>query len=153
MEKRSSKYNRIITAILMIFISIIVSLNFVLCDKKFNITSEIIICLSLLLILCLADSFDNLTIPKFISLSKDVKKVKDDNDRLKETNLKLMEQIANIRNTNNQIMCIPGTLNTVGSSNIEDITTKQKEETESIDNEKTTNKSISEQRKIIREKY
>lgn len=153
MENKSNKYNRIIATILMIFIALIIILNFLLYEKQFKITNEIIVCLLLLVILCLADSFDNFSIPKIISLSKNVKEIKEDNDKLKEINLKLMEQMINIKNTNNQIMYMPGTINTVGSSNIEDIVTKQNEEPETISNDNNTEVSLSEQRKSQIERY
>lgn len=150
MENRSNKYNRIIAAILMIFIALIIILNFLLYEKQFEITKEIIVCLLILVILCLAESFDNFSIPKIISLSKNVKEIKEDNEKLKEINFKLMEQMINIKNTNNQIMYMPGTLNTVGSSNIEDIKTKDNEE---IEIENNVDVSSDEHRKNQADRY
>lgn len=155
MENKKNKYNIIVTIILMIFIGLIIIGNFIWSNNPFNITIEILVCIALLVILCLADSFDNLSIPKFISLSKNIKEIKEDNNKLKEANLKLIEQMINIKSTNNQIMYMPGTFNTVGSSNIEDIATKPSEETESTNNENESNsgKSLNEQRMLQAERH
>lgn len=140
MENKRRKRDIIFTVVLIILIIAIIIGSFICSDKPFTITAGIVMCLSLLVILCLADSFDNLSIPKLISLSKNMEEVKKDNDKLQENNLKLLEQITNIKNTNNQIMYMPGTFNTVGSSNIEDIETNKKEE---IEKEEINNENIS----------
>lgn len=155
MENENNKYNKIVTIILIIFIVLMIIGNFILSDKPFTITAEIIVCLSLLVILCLADSFDNLSIPKLISLSKNIKEVKKDNENLKETNLRLIEQMINIKNTNNQFMCMPGSFTTVGSSNIDDIGTKKNEEVESddVENENHTDTSLAERRNRYADRF
>lgn len=152
-NNKNNKYNRILTGILMSFIALIIIVNFILCDRQFAITNEILVCLLLLVILCLSNSFDNLSIPKLISLSKNIEEIKEDNDKLKETNLKLIEQMINIKSTNNQIMYMPRTFNTVGSSNIEDIATKQNEETENLSNDSNTDISLTDQKNIQSERY
>ena len=73
MEKKN---NKIVNSLLMAFISLLIIINFCLSKPKYELTNEIIICLLLLVILCVSDSFDNLSIPKVISLSKNIKDVK-----------------------------------------------------------------------------
>lgn len=140
MENKRRKRDIIFTILLMLLIIAIIIGSFICSDKPFTITAGIIMCLALLVILCLADSFDNLSIPKLISLNRNVEKLKKDNDKLEETNLKLLEQMINIKNTNNQIMYMPGTFNTVGSTNIEDIEINNKEE---FEKEEINNENIS----------
>ena len=128
MEEKS-KYTKVLTAILIIFILAIVLSSFLLSNNKFIITFEIIICFVLVIILVLAESFDNLSIPKLLSLSKNIKEVKKENSDLKEANIKLLEQVVSIKNSNNQNIYFPASFSTVGSSNINDI--KKVEENDS----------------------
>lgn len=118
MEKKN---NKIVNILLMTFISLLIIINFCLSKLKYELTNEIIICLLLLVILCISDSFDNLSIPKVISLSKNIKDVKKENNDLKEANMKLLEQVVSIKNTNSQNIYLPNSFSTVGSSNINDI--------------------------------
>lgn len=118
MEKKN---NKIVNILLMTFISLLIIINFCLSEPKYELTNEIIICLLLLVILCVSDSFDNLSIPKVISLSKNIKDVKKENNDLKEANMKLLEQVVSIKNTNSQNIYLPNSFSTVGSSNINDI--------------------------------
>ena len=97
MEKKD---NRIVSFLLMIFITVLIIVNFLFSDSRFCITIEIIICISFLVILCVSESFDNLSIPKLLSLSKNIKDVKKENAELKETNYKLLEQVVNVKNSN-----------------------------------------------------
>lgn len=152
MENKRRKRDIIFTILLMILIIAIIIGSFIWSDKPFTITAGIVMCLALLVILCLADSFDNLSIPKLISLNRNVEKLKKENNKLEETNLKLLEQMVNIKNTNNQIMYMPGSLNTVGSSNIEDIKINKKEE---IEKEEISNVNIplNEDRKRQEDRY
>ena len=119
MEK--NKNNKILIIILIIFIIGLILMNFILSEPKYEITIEIIICLCLLVILSLSEMFDNLSIPKIISLSKNIKEVKRENDNLKETNIRLIEQITSIKNSNSQNIYLRDSFRTISSSNIEDI--------------------------------
>ncbi len=133
---RKSKYTKILTTILIIFIMLIILSSFILSESKYIITFEIIICLVLIIILVLADSFDNLSIPKILSLSKSVNEVKKENMELKDANIKLLEQVVSIKNSNNQNIYLPNSFSTIGSSDINDI------------NKTKENESINEQREI-----
>lgn len=117
----SSKNNKKIIIALIIFITALIIVNFIFSNTKYEITFEIIICLSLLVILALSEMFDNLSIPKVISLSKNVKEVKKENEDLKDANIKLLEQITNIKNSNSQNIFLPNSFSTISSSNIDDI--------------------------------
>ena len=107
MEKKD---NRIVCFLLMIFITVLIIVNFLFSDSRFCITFEIIICISFLVILCVSESFDNLSIPKLLSLSKNIKDVKNENAELKETNYKLLEQVVNVKNSNSQNIYLPNSL-------------------------------------------
>ncbi|MBQ8892124.1 MAG: hypothetical protein IJ068_04650 [Bacilli bacterium] len=117
----NSKNNKKIIIFLMIFIACLIIINFICAYPKYEITVEIIVCLSLLTILSLSEMFDDLSIPKVISLSKNVKEIKKENNDLKDTNIKLLTQIASIKNSNSQNIFLPNSFSTVSSSNIDDI--------------------------------
>ena len=118
------KGNKIVVRLLILFIAGLITANFILSEPKYEITLSIITCLALLVILALSDVFDNLSIPQVISLSKNIKEVKKENEGLKETNQKLIEQVVNIKNTNNQKVFVQ----LYGSKNIEDIGKSAEEE-------------------------
>ena len=82
-----NKGNKVVIIILMFFIAGLIIANFILAEPKYIITVEVIICLCLLVILSLSEMFDNLSIPKVISLSRNVKEVKRENANLKNTNI------------------------------------------------------------------
>ncbi len=72
-KKNSGLYIAGIIITSLLIISLIV-LNFIFSEKRFQITSSIIICLCLLIILVLSKSFDNFSIGKIISISREAKK-------------------------------------------------------------------------------
>ena len=151
---QNNKNNKILIIILMIFIAFLVLINFILSKSKYEITIEIIICLCLLTILALSEVFDNLSIPKLISLSKNIKEVRKENNNLKESNIKLLEQITNIKNSNNQTIVLPNSFNTISSSNINDINNNEKDllnnQEENIMSEQNTKRD---DKKIQQERY
>ena len=95
MEKPRKVYHRIISIFLMVIIISMVVINFIF-KENLDITWEIIICFALLIILGLSEIFDSLSIPKVISLSKNVEKKEKENKELQEINLKLIQQITSI---------------------------------------------------------
>ena len=152
MEKNENN-NKYKIAILMLFIVIVICFNF-FSLQKYQITSEIIICLLLLVILSLAELFDNLNIPKLLSLSKNIKEVKKENDDLKEANIKLLEQVVSIKSSNSQTIYFPTSFSTIGSSNIDDInkteencSSNEQSETENFDNSSNQRILAAERRK------
>lgn len=152
MEKNENN-NKYKIAILMLFIVIVICFNF-FSLQKYQITSEIIICLLLLVILSLAELFDNLSIPKLLSHSKNIKEVKKENDDLKEANIKLLEQVVSIKSSNSQTIYFPTSFSTIGSSNIDDInkteencSSNEQSETENFDNSSNQRILAAERRK------
>lgn len=119
----------IVIRLLIIFIALIVGFNFVLYDPVFKITESTIVCLLILTALAFANIFDNITISKYFSVSKNIKKLEKENNELKETNLKLIEQIVTITNNINVTNNIyNGADVTDSSNNIESIGDKVAEE-------------------------
>lgn len=70
-------YVKILSLIMIVFILVIIICSFVFSENNYVITDKMIICLILIVILILADSFDNLNIYKLLSLSKNIKVMKE----------------------------------------------------------------------------
>lgn len=75
-------YVKILSLIMVVFILVIIICSFVFSENNYVITDKMIICLILIVILILADSFDNLNIYKLLSLSKNIKVMKEENNEL-----------------------------------------------------------------------
>lgn len=142
--------NRIIIITLMLFIVFLVVLNFFCTKPYFTISYEILICLLLLVVICLSENFDNLSIPKILHLSRNLKKEQENNDRLREYNIKLIEQINNT-NRNTQINYMPGSINTTSSNSIETIKQEDIIRTDDNGNSNSKNKSLTERHKQFKE--
>ena len=146
MEKNENN-NKYKIAILMLFIVIVICFNF-FSLQKYQITSEIIICLLLLVILSLAELFDNLNIPKLLSLSKNIKEVKKENDDLKEANIKLLEQVVSIKSSNSQTIYFPTSFSTIDINKTEEnCSSNEQSETENFDNSSNQRILAAERRK------
>ena len=128
MQKNSNIYHRIIIGLIMLVIVTVIFLNFII-KEKFDITWEIIICFALIIVLGLSEMFDNLSIPKLISLSKNQEKLEKENKDLKDANLKIINQLMNIK-MNSNIYVNP--ISKEGSDNITDLDKAIKEDIEKI---------------------
>lgn len=126
MQKNSNIYHRIIIGLIMLVIVTVIFLNFII-KEKFDITWEIIICFALIIVLGLSEMFDNLSIPKLISLSKNQEKLEKENKDLKDANLKIINQLMNIK-MNSNIYVNP--ISKEGSDNIKDLDKAIKEDIE-----------------------
>lgn len=126
-DKKDNKNKNWLIKILIIFIVGLILADFILSEPKYELTEWIVISLALLVILVLSDMFDNLSIPKVLTLSKNIEETKKENSELKETNLRLMEQMINIKNTNSLSVQING------STNPDDINKNKLEEIENAD--------------------
>jgi len=120
MEKNKNIFSKILIIILMLLIIFLITVSFFKSSNSFALTSGIVFCLGILVVLCLSDTFDNFSIGKIISMSRNLKEVTKENERLKNENFNLINQMINIKNSNNQNVSI----NLEGSRNINDIKTE-----------------------------
>lgn len=149
MQNKKNVFSRVLIVSLIVFTLSIIVINFIFSSTKFTITKEIIMCLVLVGVLCLSENFDNLSIPKVLSLSKNIKSVREENEKLRENNIKLVQHIFNNSNSNTLINNIPGTINTVSSSNIEDVNSEVLEKDEVTEEDKNVYKDREERNKKI----
>jgi len=145
MKEKKNLFSKILIIGLICFIILLIWLSFVYSKESFVITSGIVVCLSFIIILALSESFDNFSIGKLLTLSKNNKQIKSENERLKNENFKLISQMINIKNNNNQNVSI----NLEGSRNIEDINSNNSDINEDINsNNSDINESIEEEQKF-----
>jgi len=148
MQEKRSLFSKILIIGLICFIILLIWISFIYSKESFAITSGIVVCLSFLIILTLSESFDNFSIGKILTLSKNNKQMKSENERLKDENFKLISQMINIKNNNSQNVSI----NLEGSRNIEDINSNNSDIIEPIEEEPKL-KTMEELRKERIERY
>lgn len=90
---RVSNFTRIIVSIVVLLIITLIVSDFYFYDPKGYITNSIIILIGFLIILSLAEMFDQMALGKFITLKKNFKEKENDNKVLRDENSGLRNQI------------------------------------------------------------
>lgn len=93
---------RTLIVILSIGIAFLIFYNFFKSEPKGEIGTGLIILISFLLVLVLAESFDNFSIGKLISLSRKVEIKEKENIKLERKNTELINQLISVTNNQNQ---------------------------------------------------
>jgi len=101
-NKSANLYQRILTIILCVFITILVVYNYFVYSPKGEIGSELIILLLILVILVLAESFDSFSIGKLLAISKEKKVSEKRTTVLEKKNSELLDRIISIVSIQNQ---------------------------------------------------
>ena len=96
MEQQHSVFVRIAIYILATFIAILIGTGYFLGEPKYQLSTDIIILILILVVLFLSESFNNLSIGKILTISKDYKKKEVENKELKSENSELRNQIINV---------------------------------------------------------
>lgn len=97
-----SKFVRVSIYIVAILILTLISYSFFQGEPKYQISTEIITLILILVVLFLSESFNNLSIGKVLTLSKDNEKKKEENKDLKTENTELRTQLISIATNVNQ---------------------------------------------------
>ncbi|MLB03136.1 hypothetical protein D5Q63_20925, partial [Escherichia coli] len=74
LKKKENIFVRVLIVLLCILLASMIMFNYFCLDPRGEINSGVIILLSLLLILILSESFDNFSLGKLISISREVKR-------------------------------------------------------------------------------
>ena len=79
-EKSKSRkiFNRVVIGIQIIFIIVIILINFLLGKEKFQITYELVILIILMVILALSETFDSFQVGKLLRIEKENDAICDD---------------------------------------------------------------------------
>jgi hypothetical protein len=105
MENTESKSNWFVRSMIIAFCVLIVAMiafSYFYIEPRGEINSGIITLLLLLLVLVLSETFDNFSIGKLISISKEVKKKDKEVQKLEKDKADLLSQLITISNTQNQ---------------------------------------------------
>jgi hypothetical protein len=101
-DKKTNWFVRILIIILCLCLLVMIYFNFFFVEPKGEINRGLLILLSLMLILALAESFDNFSIGKLVSISRESKKKEKQIQGLEKKNTDLINQIISIQNIQSQ---------------------------------------------------
>ena len=101
-NKETNKFVRTLIVFMCIGLVVLIAYNFFCVAPKGELNSGIFTLLAFLIVLVLSESFDNFSIGKLISISKEVKKKESEKKELERKNELLINQILSISNTQNQ---------------------------------------------------
>ncbi|MBI9036386.1 MAG: hypothetical protein JEZ03_18140 [Bacteroidales bacterium] len=101
-NKEGSTFVRVMISIFCLILAAMVLFNYVWVEPKGELNNGIIILLFLLLILVLAESFDNFSLGKLISVSREAKKKEKEVSTLEKKNSDLLSQLISITSNNSQ---------------------------------------------------
>ncbi|MBO2617003.1 hypothetical protein [Shewanella algae] len=96
MNNKVNYFVRSLIVIVAIAISIMAFLSFFWAEPKYQITAGIITLISLVVVLILSESFNNLSIGKILSLSNEVKKKEEEKSTVKTENKELRQELFKI---------------------------------------------------------
>lgn len=104
-ESNARKVNWFVRGLLIVFILYllgIITTGFLIGNPSYSLTPEYITLFILITILILSESFDNLSMGKYLSLSREIKKKKEEVNEIKQENTDLREHIIKMTTLINQ---------------------------------------------------
>ena len=111
---KNNLYSKILTILLIIFITVLIVISFI--NNNYHFNDHILIGIAFLIVLVLYDSFDSFNIGKIISLKKNIKQIKEEKDNLLNQNNMLISKIVNKNIVYNYVIS--------GSNDIKDLANK-----------------------------
>lgn len=96
MEDRPNYFVRFLISALVVALSVLVGLSFVFGQPQYGIGGGIITVILIVVVLVLSESFNQLSIGKILSLTKEVAKKKEENVAVKEENKELRQNLFQI---------------------------------------------------------
>jgi len=96
MENQPNYFVRTLIGILVLALIVLVGLSFSLGEPRYGISSGIITVILIVVVLVLSESFNQLSIGKVLSLTKEVSKKKEENATVKEENKELRQNLFQI---------------------------------------------------------
>jgi hypothetical protein len=105
METNNKKPNYFVRTLIVLFcigLALMIGINFICVEPYGEIKSGIYFLLSIILVLVLAESFDNFSIGKLISINKVVKEKEAENKKLERKNSELISHLVSVTNTQTQ---------------------------------------------------
>lgn len=143
-EKKPNWFVRILIIGFSLLLVAMIGYNYIAVIPKGEINSGILTLLSILIVLVLSESFDNFSVGKLISISREVKKKDKEITKLDKEKTDLLNQLITISSTQNQTQQhtnVYGDYHAGKVPVVEKATEQELEAKESEDNQKTTETS------------
>ncbi|EFK4234663.1 hypothetical protein G6738_004324 [Escherichia coli] len=102
LKKKENIFVRVLIVLLCILLASMIMFNYFCLDPRGEINSGVIILLSLLLILILSESFDNFSLGKLISISREVKRKEQEVNKLEREKIELFNQLIKFTSIQHQ---------------------------------------------------
>ncbi|WP_128669557.1 hypothetical protein [Pseudomonas aeruginosa] len=100
--RKPSYFVRFMVAALCVLLAAMILFRYLAVDPKGEITSGVITLLGFLIVLVLAESFDNFSVGKLITISREITKKEREVDKLERQNAQLLSQVLSVTNTQAQ---------------------------------------------------
>ena len=101
-NKPANYFVRTLLALLCTLLAGMVLFRFLRIEPLGEITAGVLVLLGLLVVLVLAESFDNFSVGKLIAISREVKKKETEIDKLEKQNATLLSQLITVSNSQSQ---------------------------------------------------
>lgn len=99
---KKSTFVRVLIILLSLMLVVMISFNFYFTEPKGEISSGVITLILILSVLVLSESFDNFSVGKLVSISREAKKKEAEVKELEQKNYSLLNQLISISNTQTQ---------------------------------------------------
>lgn len=109
--KKDNWFVRTLIVVLTVALSVMVGYNFTLSNPPFQISASSITVILIITVLVLAEAFNNLSVGKILTLSKEVQKSEGDKKELRQENKQLRENLIQISSNFNQQSQFNATIN------------------------------------------
>lgn len=96
MEKKQNRFSRVLIVILTVFIAVLIISSFILGESKYSLTNEMILLILLLIVLSLAEIFDNFSIGNLFMAKKEKHEKEVELKEVKQENKELRTQLISI---------------------------------------------------------
>jgi len=96
MDDRPNYFVRTLISVLVVALAVMVGISFAFGQPQYGITGGIITVILIIVVLVLSESFNQLSIGKILSLTKEVAKKKEENATVKEENKELRQNLFQI---------------------------------------------------------
>ncbi|WP_434528250.1 hypothetical protein [Vibrio sp. K4] len=101
-KNKSNTFVRVMLVLLVLLLACMIGYNFFCVEPKGSITPELISLIIIVVVLVLSESFDNFSVVKLLSISREVEKKDAENQVLEARNGELLSQIISISTSQSQ---------------------------------------------------
>lgn len=139
MEKKQNRFSRVLIVILTVFIAVLIISSFILGESKYSLTNEMILLILLLIVLSLAEIFDNFSIGNLFMAKKEkhekeveLKEVKQENKELRTQLISIVSNSVTNQNMNVFGLSKDGLMQMAGIEQAESSAVEEKQAEDSV---------------------